>query len=184
MTPAATPHVAFATAFDALMRQLLGFIAVRFVKNPRLAPYILILWKRLVTATRRMHAAMARIARGRPPRTSTGKPRATPPAKPRPYLPQGFAWLLRELKHEGAIIGAHLETLIAQPEIAAILAANPGAQRILAPIRRALGHGTPRPPRPRTPRPRAPRAPSPLHEKNPLPIPLEPSRPPPRRKIA
>ena len=179
MTPATTPHVAFATQFDALMRQLLGFIAVRFLKNPRLAPYILILWKRLVTASRRMQAAMARIARGRPPRTTPGKPRATTPAKPRPSLPRGFAWLLRELKHEGAIIGAHLETLIAQPEIAAILAANPSARRILAPIRHALGHGTPRPPRPP-----APPASRPLREKTRLPQPLPPSRPPPRRKIA
>ncbi len=181
MTTATTPHVAFATAFDVLMRHLLGVIAARFLKNPRLAPFILILWKRLVTSTRRMHAAMARIAQGRPPRTAPGKPRATPPAKPRPSLPRGFGWLLRELKHEAAIIGAQLETLIAEPEIAAILAANPSARRILNPIRHALGHGTPRPTRPRVPRaehaPRAPRA-----ER--VPRPPRPRREKPARSVA
>ena len=170
MTTATTPPVAFATAFAALMRELLGFIAARFLRNPRLAPLIPLLWTRLTTSIRRMHATMARIAAGRPPRTSGGN---TPSPKPRPKLPTGYAWLLRELKHEAAYIRTRLETLIADPETAALLAANPAAQRLLNPIRHALGHDTPR----LTPRPPRIRPPRPQREKRRLPHTLMPTRP-------
>ena len=174
MTPATTPHLAFATEFAAILRDLLAIIGARFLKNPRLAPLILTLWSRLSNAARRMHATMARIAHGRPPRTSGGKNQHTP----RPKLPTGYAWLLRELKHEAAYIRTRLETLIADPETAALLAANPAAQRLLNPIRHALGHDTPR----LTPRPPRIRAPRPKREKRRLPVTLMPHRPRPIRK--
>ena len=145
MTTATTPHGAFAQAFDALMRELLACVAARFLKNPRLARLIPILWNRLVVSIRRMHATMARIAVGRPPRASGGRG----PRKPRPKLPTGYAWLLRELKHEAALTRMHLETLLAEPGVAELLALAPTLQRLLNPIRRALGIGhTPRPPTP------------------------------------
>jgi len=110
------------------------------------------------------------------PRSSA--PRRPPvhrkPRRPSP-LPEGYAWLVK-LVPEAAAYGSQLQFLLADPEVAALLATAPGALRrplrslclMLAaspPAILALPRRTrpPRPRKPRAPRVRLAKLPRPLH---------------------
>jgi len=53
-------------------------------------------------------------------------------------LPRGQAWLIRLLPGEAASYGCQLQALLADPQMAALLAAAPEAGRILRPLCRLL----------------------------------------------
>ena len=172
MTTAATPPdprllaPVFAARFAALITQLIGFIALRLGRHPRLASLTPLFCNRLNRAARIIRATMARIAAGKRPRIDPRRNRQRPytprPHTLRPALPTSPAWLLRELKHEAALTRMHLETLLAEPGVAELLALAPTLQRLLNPIRRALGIGhTPRPAKPPPPPPAAKPQPEP-----------------------
>jgi hypothetical protein len=83
-------------------------------------------------------------------------------------LPRRFGWLVRAGGYRAAAYGSQLQTLLAAPEMAELLAVSPAAVRLLRPICRALAFElpgcvapprAPKPPRPRSPRPR----PEPFH---------------------
>ena len=153
----------FAARFSALVTQLIGFIALRLGRHPRLASLTPMLCNRLNRAARIITRMMARLAQGRRPRIDLRRNRArshTPhPPTPHPHnpakgLPTSPGWLLRALKHEAALTRMHLETLLAEPGIADLMAEAPTLQRLLNPLRRALGIGhTPRPVKPPPPPP-------------------------------
>lgn len=56
-------------------------------------------------------------------------------------LPRQFGWLVRAGGHEAAGLRAQLQHVMAQPEMAALLAASPQAVRLLRPLCRALAIG-------------------------------------------
>ncbi len=156
----------FAARFSALIAQLIGFIALRLGRHPRLASLTPMFCNRLNRAARTITRMMARLARGRRPRIDLRRNRARPhtprPPTPSPRipakgLPSSPGWLLRALKHEAALTRMHLETLLAEPGIADLLAEAPTLQRLLNPLRRALGIGhNPPPVKPPPPPPAEP----------------------------
>jgi len=122
---------------------------------------LILLWTRLQHVSQRLAALVARAAAGRAltrrPRRLHVAPlapiRRMPPT-PFPRLPHKFAWLVR-LVPEAASYGSQLRHLLAEPEMAALLAASPQASRLLRPICRMLAvappHAVPRPPPPDPP---------------------------------
>ncbi len=152
MTPPGAHTLApdFATRLATILRALIMLIARAYLKHPRVA-LIFPLIQRLQRTARVITALMQGLAAGRTPRPDPRRNR-TRPATPRPKFPTAYGWLLADLKHEAAIIGNHLATLLAEPDSVALLAARPHAARLLAPICRALALG-PAPANPRPPKP-------------------------------
>ena len=54
-------------------------------------------------------------------------------------LPRGFGWLMGVMPYEAAGYAGQLRTLLAEPEMAALLQDLPQARRILGPVCRMLG---------------------------------------------
>ncbi len=176
---AAAPELA--RRFGAILAGLVLLVARAFLKHPR-AALILPLCRYFVETARRFDRLTAHIAAGRRPRKSR-LGRVRPPAEPgatarAPWRPTTRAWLLIDLKHEAAFFRGQLETLLADPAAAHLIAAHPAAARLFRPLGHMLGLGPcrdpglnscpvlalPRPkPKPATPKaprpPRPPRAP-------------------------
>jgi hypothetical protein len=146
VTPTPNPTPVQALAPDLARRialivaGLAALVAHRFLREPRLSSLIVPLWTRLTRTARRFERLMARLAANRPP-----KPRPTRLHRPKPdtadaaRIPTGHGWLIRALPHEAAVYAAQLESLLAEPGIADLLAASPAAARILRPLGRMLG---------------------------------------------
>ncbi len=167
-TPTPAPLQAFAPdfarRFGLILTTLAALIARRFLREPRLAAFIVPLWSRLNRAARRFERLMARLAAGRLP-----KPRKSGPGGPHrgaDTLPTGRGWLVRALGPEAAASATQLEALLAEPAAAELLAAAPTARRILRPLARllAIGAFAPRPAKRPRPAPTAPPEPTPLGE--------------------
>ena len=156
------PTPTLAPRLGVILRNLAALIARGFLRDPRRVVFIIPLWRHLTRAAFRLETLLARLAAGPlpPPR-----PRTPHPGGPhrKPGFPTGRAWLIRALGAEAAACASQLQSLLAEPEAAALLA-NPAARRTLAPIRRMLGLV---PPRPRPRRVSTPAAPPP----RPAPIP-------------
>jgi hypothetical protein len=115
-------------------------------------PLLILLWSRLNRTVLRFASLAARAAAGRlaAPRQRPARPAPVSPgpvspssspsplSSPRPRQPQGFFWLVR-LVPEAAAYASQLQYTLAEPEIAALLAATPQAGRILRPLCRMLG---------------------------------------------
>ena len=173
----ATPTLA-AGSIGGILRNLAALIARRLLNDPLHAGFIVPLWQHLTRAALRLDRLFARLAAGPipPPR-----PRATNHSGPRhrsPF-PTTSAWLIRALGAEAAIYAAQLDSLLAGPNAAELLACT-AARRTLAPIRRMLGISPARPRRPAA----ASRQPAPPRPPPPRPEPI-PTRPtldkPPKR---
>ena len=158
-------------------------------------PYLHRLAARFAALAARVRAGEASVAPTRV-RTTAEAPRLRPAP-----LPQGFAWLIR-LAPEAAALGGQVRHLLADPELAALLAVAPQAARLLRPLCRMLGieaapglpaalFGPPDPLPPPPPSPAralpaaetcaalSPAVPSPAPDQ---PDPLPPPPPPPRRR--
>jgi hypothetical protein len=173
VTPAPNPAPVQAFAPDLARRvalivaNLAALVAHRFLREPRLSSLIVPLWTRLTHTARRFERLIAQITANR-----AQKPRPTSPHRPNPNtaraanpLPTGHGWLIRALPQEAAAYAAQLESLLAEPGVADLLAASPAATRILRPLGRMLGLTAFAPkrnaPKRNTPKPRpqpAPRA--------------------------
>ena len=148
-TPPSSPAERFAGVIDLLCRA----VAARGGRDGLAGPLVVLIWSRL----RRMAGRFARLAArtgagvppaasrrpatprpARPPPPRLPPPRLPPPRLPPPRLPRGFAWLVR-LVPATASGGSQLQYLLAEPEMAALLAAAPQAGRILRPLCRMLG---------------------------------------------
>ena len=155
----------FARRLAAILAALSSLIAARFLKHPRLARLIVPLCTRINRTAQRAAILLARIAPGPAParRQSRPDPRRNRQRAPSIALPRAQSWLIRALPNEAAAFAGQLEHLLAEPEIAALLAANPRLARLLAPLRRALSTDQPHtPPRPRHQPPPAPPTPETL----------------------
>jgi hypothetical protein len=60
------------------------------------------------------------------------------PVSPEVRLPRGFGWLLPLVPCEAANFSSQLRLALAEPEMAGLLAASPGARRVLRPLCRML----------------------------------------------
>ncbi len=118
--------------------------AARAGRDHAVAPLVTLLWTRLARLTARFDALVARLTAGHP--AAPGRPRtrsaSTAPARTAPAaalrLPRSQAWLIRLLPGEAASYGCQLQALLADPQMAALLAAAPEAGRILRPLCRLL----------------------------------------------
>ncbi len=136
----------FAAAIDLLCRGL----TVSLPQHRDRAPLILPAWMRLRRSLARFAALVAALQAGRAP-ASRGSTASMPPggSKPRLWpaparLPCGSGWLLRLAPALETRLGrAEMDSLLAAPELEALLAQAPQAGRILRPLCRALGIGLP-----------------------------------------
>ncbi len=184
MTTTALPPDARSRAEQAafhlglILTGLCALIAARFRILPSVA-----LANRLnnfVNRTRqRLLALLALIAQGRMPRASAPRPgRVRPPEAPRTTLrlPRRHGWLILAVPNEAVAYASQLETLLAQPGMADLIASHPTAARILAPLRRLLTIPEP-PPRPKS-RPKSrPARPTPPNAAPPQPAPRPEPKP-------
>ena len=164
------------------------------------APLFCLAWSRLRRAAPRFAHLAARIRPGAPPRPHIRRalPAAARPAPAGPAaastgprrswerLPRRVGWLLPIVP--AARPGAnYLGLLLADPEVAALLAASPGLRRLLRPLCRMLAVVPPPapapPPPPPTPPPPTPPSPAPPSSAPPSPTP-RPIHPPARRARA
>ena len=123
-------------------RRMLGWD--RRPDDPRIVPLIVPICGRIGRLMGRFERLVARLAAGWRPLAvpSPARARARPAvARARPdvvRLPSGFGWLV-QLTHGASAYGGQLEALLAEPGMAALIAAAPGARRILRPLCRMLG---------------------------------------------
>ncbi|HET9147406.1 MAG TPA: hypothetical protein VFN77_05115 [Acetobacteraceae bacterium] len=138
----------------------------------------------LIRARLRRYAARFAHATTTPYRPSKPRPNRLRPSRPHP-LPRRKAWLLR-LVPETASGASQLRHFLADPELAALLAADPRFNRILRPLCRMLGiraaslHPAKAAPPPDAPPAEAPPAPIPcLAPGQPAPVSFPPWATPP-----
>ena len=153
-SPNPAPAARFALIIDALCRA----IAAHGARHRLAGPVLLLLWPWLRRTVGRFARLAARLQAGRMLSTrrrpaAPRPPRARTPRKPR--LPEGFAWVVR-LVPEAAASASQLQHLLADPDVAALIAAAPTMGRLLRPLCRMLGVRPPpglTPPREAAPRP-------------------------------
>jgi hypothetical protein len=133
----------FAARLGAILAALARVIARRLLGHPKLAGFIVPLWRHLSRTIRRAENLARLLAAGclprpRPPHPSGPSGRCVFPANPRV--------LIAALGHEGATHIAQLHALLSAAPAVRLLAAVPAAANLL----RTLGHlfGLPVPPRP------------------------------------
>ena len=161
--------------FALLIEALCASVAASHARGLA-GPVIVLIWGRLRRMAARFAAAARLPAAYRPaqPRPALSRPRAH---DGRPRLPGGFGWLIR-LSPAAACHGGQLQRLLADPEMAALLAATPRMARVLRPLCRMLAVEPPpgllAPPN-RARRP-ATRADTPGEAATPAPSPIRPAR--------
>jgi hypothetical protein len=140
--PAAAPELV--RRFGVIMAGLAVVVAQRFVRAPWLVALNVPLWSWLSRTVQRFarsvgRPVVVRAAVVRAARTSKDQePRARGVR-----LPSRRGWLLHTLGWEVAVYGSQLETLLAEPDKQALLAARPGIARLLRPLCRMLGVDAP-----------------------------------------
>ena len=144
----------FARRLALVLRALAAVIARRLLGHPRLAGFIVPLWRHLARTAARAQNLARILAAGRLPRTR--RPHASGPSG-RPLFPASPQLLLAALGHEGATHIAQLRSLLAEARAAELLALVPRAGRLLRPLGRLLALPLPPPPAPAVASPPPPR---------------------------
>ena len=118
---------------------LAALIARRFLRDPKFGALVGPLWSWLNRSVQRFGRArsvavpmLPLAARARAP--MVGVDRAA-----RVRFPAGRGWLVKALGWEAAGYGSQLQTLLAEPEMMALLDAIPAVGRVLRPLGRMLG---------------------------------------------
>ncbi|MBV8094574.1 MAG: hypothetical protein JO110_15380 [Acetobacteraceae bacterium] len=124
---------------------LRGVIAAHMAKDRSAVELLFLAWARLGRLASRFEKLVAAVRAGRLPPAPAPRQRAERDLElprleglPPPRLPGGFGWLIR-LVPGSAVDGSQLQYLLADPEMAALLADVPQAGRILRPLCRMLG---------------------------------------------
>jgi hypothetical protein len=155
--PATLPTSAdrFARIIDGLCRA----IAAQGAWGRLTGPLMLLVWSRLRRMAVRFASLAARVQAGTAAPRRPAAPRPAGGRRRPPYqrLPRGFAWLVR-LVPQAASGASQLQHLLAEPEMATLLAAAPQMGRTLRPLCRMLGLRPP--PGLLGPRPAPPAAPA------------------------
>ncbi len=126
-----------------IVQALRAAIAAHAARDRTVVALAWLVWPYLNRLAARFTALTLRVQAGRgvaAPTSTTTRLRAAPEvARLRPPgLPQGFAWLAR-LAPSILPLRSQVCHLLGDPELAALLAAAPGAGRILRPLCRMLG---------------------------------------------
>ena len=145
------PAERLALILDLLCRA----VAARGPKGLIAVPLAFLIWGRLRRLGIRFTRLVARIAAGEAPPPPRQRAPRTPAPRPAPRpaagLPRGRAWLRRLLLPEGPAAGSQLQHLLADAEMAALIAADRRVGRLLRPLCHMLGvtppHAPARPPR-------------------------------------
>ena len=139
----AAPELAL--RFGGILAGLAALVARGLLRQPKYLAVIGPLWSWLNRSVRRFGRAVARPAAARV-RATAADAEAGGVAAPRVRaarlrLPARRGWLVQALGYEAAGYGSQLEALLAEPDMAAILAAMPAVGRILRPLCKMLGVG-------------------------------------------
>jgi hypothetical protein len=128
-------------AFARLVATLCGFVAVRGGRDPSVTGLVLLLHGRVSRIRQRFTRLVAKLMTGwRPAALAPRAPRTDARVREaQARLPSGSAWLFHLLKHEAAAARAHLEQVLADPAMQAVLAEVPAAGRLMRPMCRMLG---------------------------------------------
>jgi hypothetical protein len=131
----------FALSLDGLCRAVAAAIAGRLMD----AVMILLVWRRIKRVQRQVLGLLTRFREGRlrvqvTPRSRGGGGTRSGGAL---VLPRSFAWLLPLVPCEAACFAGQISTVLAEPEMVALLEAAPQARRVLAPLCRMLGISLP-----------------------------------------
>jgi len=170
------PYCAPAERLAALLLSLVRAVDSRRLTGRLATPLFILIFNRIRGIKQIFGRLAARIAAGRfsarcaSKRPLAEQPHAKPPSRAKNPLPRGVAWLIK-LVPEAAAHASRLRSLLADPEMLALLAAAPAPMRrplrslchmlgvepppMLAPPARAR----PKTPAPEIARPRAPRRP-------------------------
>ncbi len=151
----ALPTPDLAHTFSGLIDELCRTVAARSAADRGAGPMLILIFGRLRRLAARFASLAARVEAGMiqagPPRPGRAAASANQRAGRKARLPQSFAWLIRLVPGTAAYAG-QVQTLLADPQTAALVAAAPAAGRILRPLCRMLA--VPLPDYLRLPRPR------------------------------
>jgi hypothetical protein len=128
--------------FVLVLDALCAAVAARFKTPPLTAARVVVIWKRIRRIRLLAQALVARIQAGtyreRPVRPrGARRPAEKPPQKPRMPLvplPRHFGWLIGLVPCEAACLAEGLRPVLADPEMAAQIAATPRLARLLRPL--------------------------------------------------
>ena len=139
--PLPAPAPSLSQRLTLVVQALRAAIAAHAARDRATVALAWLVWPYLNRLAARFTALAAQVSAGKvtvAPRAT--RPRAAPEMqRPRPPgLPQGFAWLAR-LTPSILPLRGQVCHLLGDPELAALLAAAPGAGRILRPLCRMLG---------------------------------------------
>ena len=137
-------------AFTGILRALGSRLAARGAgHNPLPTPLVVATYGRLCRSIRRFASLLARFRAGpwttRSPRSRLPSPRPPRPGAASLRLPRGWGWLLPLVPADAAAAGSQLSHLLAQPEMAELIAGAPTLGRILRPLARMLAIDLPPP---------------------------------------
>jgi len=141
------PQPVPAARFARLIAALCDAVGARVAgpSRPGLAgPLIILIWTRLRRMADRVTRLAARVEAGKlkPPSRRPAAPRRATRPPDRVRLPRGGAWLVR-LVPASSFGAAQLQALLADPEMAALIAAAPRIGRTLRPLCQMLGVSLP-----------------------------------------
>ena len=150
-----------------MLDELCAVIAARGAGGVLTVPLFFLLWKRV------RHTALRaiKLAAGKPPPITRPRKTPRPPGPPILRLPRQFAWIVKVVPGT-AVYGIHLQYLLAQPELAPLVAdarfrrmINPLCRMLaipkLPPLPKPAGEPKPIAPEPAAvPRPAAPELPA------------------------
>ena len=148
--------------FAAIVRALCAALFIRHAAGPTSLPHPLFvaLHNFISLRSRRFQSLVARVRAGTL-RTRLSRPRPPSAARqrpPTPYLSRRRGWLLILMQPAAAAAHGHLSHLLAQPDMAELIARAPTLGRILRPLAHMLAMELPpalqRPPRSRPIQPR------------------------------
>jgi len=120
---------------------LAALIARRFLRDPKFGALVGPLWSWLNRSVQRFGRVRSVAVPARPlaARRPVVAVERSVPVRVRVRLPGGRGWLVKALGWEAAGYGSQLQTLLAEPEMVALLAALPAVGRVLRPLGRMLG---------------------------------------------
>ena len=140
-TPASAPIRPPAERLGGILDMLCRAIADRGGRKLLAGPLVILIWTRLRRISTRVLNLAARIEAGTNTPPKSRRRRAPRPQRPPPplRLPRGKAWLIRLARLESAAAASQLRTLLAQPDMQALAAADPRMGRLLRPLCHMLG---------------------------------------------
>ena len=123
-----------------IIANLLRVVGLAGARQPAAVPLFEILHKRVNRLRNRFLALVEKLLAGwRPGAKRVEKSRAGLVRPSGARLPRGFAWFFKLVPSEGAACGGQLQALMLLPEMQALLAEVPIAERMLRPLCEMLG---------------------------------------------